>query len=87
MPPPLFSKPTCSLLVIIIAIISIPLVRLPSDLYAISIPTLVTHAASPLAPDRLTPALSHRTKPPWYRFVGFFFGVDALTTKGKSDEA
>nr|POE57799.1 hypothetical protein CFP56_66937 [Quercus suber] len=67
MPPPLFSKPTCFLLVIIIAVISIPTVRLPSDLCAISIPTLVTHAASPLALDHLAPTLSHRTKPPWYR--------------------
>ena len=57
--PPLFSKPTFSLLIIIIAIISIPTVqskyssstiRLPSDLYAISIPTCHrrSHALCPL---------------------------------------
>ena len=59
MPPSLFSKPTFSLLIIIIAIISIltvwseyssSTIRLPSDLYAISIPTCHrrSHALCPL---------------------------------------
>ena len=49
--------------------------------------SLLTHAATPLAPDRLAPCLEPPNQASVVPVCGFFFGVDALPTKGKSDEA
>ena len=80
--PPLFSKPTCSLLIIIITVISILIVRseygsstirLPSDFCAISIPTCRhrSRALHPLLSFSLSLSCSSST--PSYSFFHFLF--------------